>query len=76
MCMCEFMVVQENVQECFDYFIDLIVEEVGWDVCFIYLFRKFSLFEFCVMYGLKLEFVYKVCLKLGEGFVGFVVCNV
>lgn len=46
---------------------------MGMQVCLIYLFCDFEMFEFCVIEGLKFEVVYQICLCLGEGLVGCVV---
>ncbi|TCP62870.1 phosphotransferase system enzyme I (PtsP) [Rhodovulum bhavnagarense] len=57
-------------QERLDRITRIIAEQVGTDVCSIYLFRDADTLELCATEGLKPESVHQTRLRVGEGLVG------
>ncbi|TCM88135.1 phosphoenolpyruvate--protein phosphotransferase [Rhodovulum steppense] len=57
-------------QERLDRITTIIAEQMGTDVCSIYLFRDADTLELCATEGLKAEAVHQTRLRVGEGLVG------
>ncbi|HDR28935.1 phosphoenolpyruvate--protein phosphotransferase [Rhodovulum sp.] len=57
-------------QERLDRITTIIAEQMGTDVCSIYLFRDADTLELCATEGLKSEAVHQTRLRVGEGLVG------
>jgi phosphotransferase system enzyme I (PtsP) len=57
-------------QERLNRIVELISEEMGTDVCSIYLFRDTETLELCATQGLNPEAVHQTRMRLGEGLVG------
>ncbi|MBK1636377.1 phosphoenolpyruvate--protein phosphotransferase [Rhodovulum adriaticum] len=57
-------------QERLDRITHIIAEQMGTDVCSIYLFRDPDTLELCATEGLKPEAVHQTRLRVGEGLVG------
>ncbi|GAA0309369.1 phosphoenolpyruvate--protein phosphotransferase [Rhodovulum strictum] len=57
-------------QERLDRITTIIAEQMGTDVCSIYLFRDPDTLELCATEGLKREAVHQTRLRVGEGLVG------
>ncbi|TCO71190.1 phosphoenolpyruvate--protein phosphotransferase [Rhodovulum euryhalinum] len=57
-------------QERLDRITTIIAEQMGTDVCSIYLFRDADTLELCATEGLKPESVHQTRLRVGEGLVG------
>lgn len=62
-------------QERLDRITEIIAEQMGTDVCSIYLFRDAETLELCATEGLNKEAVHKTRMRIGEGLVGRVARN-
>lgn len=68
----DLMAVQEDAQARLDRLTDIIAEEMGADVCSIYLVLPSGALELSATHGLNAESVHSVRLKPDEGLVGVV----
>ncbi len=57
-------------QERLDRITEIIAEQMGADVCSIYLFRDAETLELCATQGLNKEAVHQTRMRIGEGLVG------